>query len=77
MKSLPARNYVAERDGNSVIVTSLGKTGQIPVPVLGAVKHPDGTIVVEPVTPAPIYVIRECLDEVERILGDANQKGGV
>lgn len=64
----PDRIYECIRKGAMVLVTSLSASG-LNVPVAGAVKHPDGTIIIEPLSPVPTYVLRETLDEIERVLG--------
>ena len=70
--SIQERHYFAKRVGATLIIISPGKCG-LDVPILGAIRHKDGTIVGEFLTPAPTYVLRDALDEAERIFaGDEN-----
>ena len=69
----PDRIYECVRKGNMVLVTSPSASG-LNVPICHACKHPDGTITIETLSPVPSYVMRETLDEIERVLGPIEVK---
>ena len=66
------RYYLARRNDDTVVVVETGDSG-LEVPIIGALRCEDGTIIVESASPVPNYVLRDALNEVERIFaGDEN-----
>jgi hypothetical protein len=61
------RTYIARRDGDQVIVEQVGPCG-LHIPILGALRHPDGVLLVDTAIPVPSDILRECLYEVERVM---------
>lgn len=61
------RTYIAKRSGDQVIITQVGPCG-LEIPILGALRHPDGVLLVDTAIPVPSIVLRECLDEAERVM---------
>lgn len=61
------RSYICRRKDDTVIIVQIGDCG-LEIPILGGLLHPDGVLLVDTALPVPSYILRECLDELERVM---------